>query len=506
MPEGELSVVNSDLTKCVEGLNAKQSKVSTLWDYYKGRHILRWALSRLEEVFQNQQVNFVQNWSAVVVESMLERIELARFDMDEEAKTKKLSEMFTEKEGFLEAHAVHEEVLVVGEGFLVAGTGADGDVELYQTDAANMFAQYDPERPREMVFASKWWVVDDGVRLNIYYPDRIDYYHKKGKQEAGTKVGSKGWVPYVSDATGDGSLTHDFPGIPVFHFRRDRKLSPEILNVIPIQDAINKLLADMMVASEFAAFPQRWIISQAENDGKVPYGSYSTLEIPAGDGESQGSAAGSFPAADLGNFLKAVESKAHAIGIISRTPKHYFLAQGGTPSGEALIAMEAPLVKKVNKVIANMIPTWRRVAQFLLESTDDKVTPVFLEAATSLPVTVSGTRKTDVEAGIPLITTLKRAGWTEDEIEAMKADTQSPDTQEGTTDAPQSPVTSPKEGQTLAAQAAGQEAQVAAQAVAIKDSLAQALEAITVAQVDKLVTSGALDRLRKPKDEPAAGK
>jgi adenylate cyclase len=45
----------------------------------------------------------------------------------------------------------------------------------------------------------------------------------------------------------------------------------------------------------------------------------------------------------LANALTAIDKMASTIAIITRTPKHYFYSQGGDPSSEALIAMEAPL-------------------------------------------------------------------------------------------------------------------------------------------------------------------
>ena len=34
--------------------------------------------------------------------------------------------------------------------------------------------------------------------------------------------------------------------------------------MIPLQNAINKLVTDLMVAAEYGAFMQRWIISNAD--------------------------------------------------------------------------------------------------------------------------------------------------------------------------------------------------------------------------------------------------
>jgi hypothetical protein len=70
------------------------------------------------------------------------------------------------------------------------------------------------------------------------------------------------------------------------------------------------------------------------------------MDLAAGDAGTQPTSAGAFPAADLSNFLTAMDKLAASISAITSTPKHYFFDQGGQLSGEALIALEAPLNKK----------------------------------------------------------------------------------------------------------------------------------------------------------------
>ena len=121
------------------------------------------------------------------------------------------------------------------------------------------------------------------------------------------------------------------------------------------------------------------------------------------------------------------DSISAAIGIISRTPKHYFYSQGGDPSGEALIALEAPLNKKCMRHIARFTPTWQEVAAFLLhlsgkETKVTEIVPVFEEPATVQPLTQAQVRQFDVTSGIPLTTSVRREGWTEAEIKQMEED------------------------------------------------------------------------------------
>jgi hypothetical protein len=215
--------------------------------------------------------------------------------------------------------------------------------------------------------------------------------------------------------------------VPVFHLRRERRaIRSELGNATTPQDAINKLLADMMVAAEFGAFRQRYIISQVD-PGRLKNAPNEIWALPAGDGAGQATSVGEFTQADLGVYLSAIDKLATSIAIITRTPKHYLFGQGGVPSGEALIAMEAPLNRKVQGYIERFTAVWREVATFLLrlaglDVDPMTITPVWQPVETVQPLTESIIRQNAVAAGVPLVTQLRREGWTTAELEQMAVD------------------------------------------------------------------------------------
>jgi hypothetical protein len=218
-----------------------------------------------------------------------------------------------------------------------------------------------------------------------------------------------------------------YSAIPVFHFKRERRvISSELANVIEPQNAINKLLSDMMIAAEYGAFPQRYIISQA-SPGKFKNAPNLIWDIPGSDGEGQPTAVGQFASTELSNYLEAIDKWTTAIAIISRTPKHYFFGQGGDPSGEALIAMEAPLNHKAQKYITRWTATWSELAQFMMQVAgmgviaDDAIIPIFEEPETVQPYTQALIRKESVAAGIPLMWQMEQEGYTEQELDDLEA-------------------------------------------------------------------------------------
>jgi hypothetical protein len=89
--------------------------------------------------------------------------------------------------------------------------------------------------------------------------------------------------------------------------------------------------------------------------------------------------------------------------------------------------MEAPLNKKAKDRIERFEPVWKQAVAFALmisgRQVDPKeIIPVWESVATIQPRTQSEIRLFDVQAGIPLITSLRREGWTDEEIDQMIQD------------------------------------------------------------------------------------
>lgn len=426
--------MQTDLELAFNTLSAKQDKYNRLFSYYDGDQPLVYSTKRLQEAFNKLDARFIENWMAVVIDAVQDRLELLRFHYgdsktdDEQQKTKndqiaaRLNELFTITELEIDSFDVHLASLVTGEGYVICWPNEDGEPDAYYNDPRMAHLFYEADNPKRKRFGCKWWVDDDSkLRLTLYYPDRLEYYISSAKYDQ--VKNTKGF----NSVEGMPQADNPYGEVPIFHFRRERrKICSEIEKVTDLQDAINKLLADMMVAAEFGAFPQRWVISQADV-GTLKNAANEIWGLPAGDGESQGTQVGQFNAAELANYYNTIDKLATAIGIITRTPKHFFFSQSGDPSGEALIAMEAPLNDKAGAYIKRFKPVWRDVGAFLLKLDGQEVDPaqltsIFDEPNTIQPYTQSLIRKTNVEAGIPLKTVLRQEGWAEADIQQMDND------------------------------------------------------------------------------------
>jgi len=409
----------TDLKLVFDALTAKRSTYEKLWRYYEGDQPLVYSTERLQAVFSRIDTHFSQNWCAVVIDAILDRLLLERFDVgDNQQVTETLNTLWQQTGMDLDDYDAHLAMLVTGEAFVIVWPDADGAVQAYYNDPRLCHVVYDPENPRNAMFAGKWWVGQEGnLLLTLYYPDRLEYYASRQKSDQVTSAAALKQTDVQPNPYG---------AIPVFHLRRERrKTLSELANVIPSQDAINKLMSDMMVAAEFGAFRQRYVIANADV-GRLKNAPNEIWAVPAGDGIGQATQVGEFSQTELTNYLTAMDKLASAIAAITRTPKHYFVNQGGDPSGEALVAMEAPLNKKATMYAERVTPVWREAAAFLLRVSGvtverGTITPVFAAVETIQPRMEADITLTNTQAGIPLRVSLSRQGWNDQELAELDA-------------------------------------------------------------------------------------
>lgn len=412
----------SDLERAFEALQAKQEGLNKLFAYYDGDQPLTYTATRLKDIFKHLDAYFAENWCSVVVDSTRDRINLREVQIKNTIAAKAWKEIWERTELSLESDETHEAALVAGEAYVIVWKDDNGQVDAYANDPRLCHMFYDAQFPRKKRFAAKWFVDDDGkIRLTLYYADRLEYYISSVKAENVTSVAAFRKMPKPK-------ADNPFGEIPVFHFRlAQRKTKSDLKNVIAPQNGINKLLTDMMVTAEYLAFPQRYIISNADTKGKVRNAPNEILDLPAGDGLGQQTQAGQFPAAELKNYLDAIDNLAMTISSITRTPKHYFFSIGSNLSGEALIAMEAPLNKKAQDRVDRFIPVWKQVVLFMLRAAGQEVKPeeveiVFDRPETIQPRTQAETRQMNVNAGMPLKTVLRDEGRSDDYIQQVEKD------------------------------------------------------------------------------------
>lgn len=411
----------SDAGRAIAALSAKQGPYTTYYDYYSGDHPQVYTNKKLAELFRGIDIAFNENWCAVVVDATADRLQLIGAELRTQRAQRALDNLWRNLALDVEADDIHLATLIAGEAYLIAGHFGDDGPDAYFNDPRLCHVFYRPDQPKIKRYAAKWWYDEqiDRIQLTLYYPDRFEYYTAvtAGNQaQAGTRF----------ELSNTAANPHA-PTIPVFHFRTSRAAQSELANAVPLQVAINKLVNDLIITAEYGAFKQRWIISQTDTLDQLRNAPNEIWSLPAGDGIGQNTTVGQFDADDLRPFLDSIDHFAAAMATITRTPKHLFFRQAANISGEALITMENPLQRKVRKLTDRFTPEWRNALAFLLQLDGQRVTaadirPVFESASTIQPLTLAQTRSTNRAAGIPIVTQLRREGWSDAELAQLAAD------------------------------------------------------------------------------------
>lgn len=332
-------------------------------NYYDGLHRLLFADQRFKTTFGDLFEAFADNLCPAVVDAVVDRLVLQGFDgTDGEA----VLELFPAQSPSGQARRfrrlvseVHLDAVRLGDEFVMVWPDVAGQPVFWPQLSETIAIEYDTLVPGKIKRAAKVWLPTGTKRwrVNLYYPDRIERFISRELNDRPDTSTASNFVEYEDpNPLAPGAVVANPWGrVPIGHFAHKAPTGgfgqSELSPAVPIQDALNKSVADMLVGSEFTAFPQRYGIGV----GKIldPTTGREVLPFKAGV-ESLWTIAnpnaqfGQFPAADLEKVLAVVNDFRVEMGRTTGTPLHYFQVQGGNPpAGVALDRLESRLVKKV---------------------------------------------------------------------------------------------------------------------------------------------------------------
>jgi hypothetical protein len=432
--------------------------------YYLGDHRLLFATARFRSVFGAMFQALADNLCPAVVDSVADRLELLAFtstaatqneDTSGEAARLAVSDapaaaamrVWQENRMDLRATEVHREALLSGDGYaLVWPDDVSQEPLIWPQKSHEIAVRYSNEKPGELDLAAKMWRRPDSkLQMNLYYPDRIEKYESKstlrsGGNELPVSYSAAHFQPVgaldvpVPDSFEPAAATvpNPFGRVPVFHFPNRRLYAygiSELLDVIPLQDALNKTICDMLVAQEFSAYRQRWVtgleVEVDESTGRPkspPFEHGADRIFAASDPETK---FGEFQAADLTQFIEVQESFRSEIARVSGTPLHYlFITRGDFPSGEAMKSAEARFTRKLKDRQAAFGNVWEDVLAFALRITGDmdaetRLSAVWDDAAPTSEKDRAETLILKKNLGVSRSVLLRELGYTDQQIDLI---------------------------------------------------------------------------------------
>ncbi|GAA3136587.1 hypothetical protein GCM10010466_29250 [Planomonospora alba] len=320
-----------------------QSAESAKYDnYYEGKHPLAFAQVKFKEAFGGLfEGQWADNFCALVVDSVAERLGVEGFRLTEDPKADRDAWDIWQRSGMdAESDATHTDVLVESRAFVHVWADADGYPVLTPYSAHEAAVAYVPGR-RKLRRMGLTRQVDEWGTEHVALMTPKSVYTTTRPQ------GSEKWA--------DGKLAPNplgvVPIVPINNRPRLRgEPMSELHRIIPLQNAVNKVMMDALVASEMGSFPMRWVtgLELDEVDGRKEPPPFKVALDKMLHSEDPNTKFGQFETVDLGNYVRLIDALTTHIASVSRIPTHYFLLQAGQPpSGESIKSAEAGLVAKV---------------------------------------------------------------------------------------------------------------------------------------------------------------
>lgn len=338
------------------------------WDaYYEGEHASHFQQPKYQRAFGKMLDTFADNFCSLIVDAVAERLKVEGFRMTEDpAADSEAWAIWQRNDMDAGSSTAMIEALIAGRAYATVWGDADGQPVIALDDAAEMTCFYDPAISRTVPQrAFKRWQDEWGTwHGRLWTPD------SSLRLAGDAKSGSWRTVDGVPNPLGI---------VPVVELLNRPRLrmdaESELELVAPIQDAINKVVRDALVASEYAAYPQRWVTGLEIDDDEEgqpkppPFDPALDRMFQAEDSDVK---FGQFQAADLSNYVRLVDMLVQHLATVSRVPFHYFLINGGqAPSGEAIQSAEAGLVAKVKDRQVHFGNSWERVMRLAFRVLDD---------------------------------------------------------------------------------------------------------------------------------------
>lgn len=427
-------ILSPDIKKALERFKERSTAYAKAEQYYRGQHNLAYATDKFENAFGKLFREFAMNLCPAIVDAVRDKLVVTEFRVEEGEGSiaDEAWKIWQANRMGIRSGEIHKEAARSGDAYAIVWVNPEGRVTIYPNKAATCTVFYDDENPGKILWAAKLWKREDKQhRLNLFYQDRIERYitRRTKKDDRTSSI-----VPEAKEfELFEEPIKNPYGIVPVFHFANNGDIGAfgisELTNAIPVQDALNKSVLDMMVAMEFAAYRQRWaagIEIDYDDDGK-PIAPFKAGISHLWMTENPEAKFGDFQAADLEKFLKVKESFRVDIACVTGTPIYYFMQTSGDfPSGEALRKAETRFVNKIRDRQESFGAVWEDVMAFALKiEQKGTVSRLFTEWEDPAPLSEREELENLIlkaDIGVTDETLLMEAGYGQDEIAKMIAE------------------------------------------------------------------------------------
>ncbi|MCA1569320.1 MAG: phage portal protein [Chloroflexi bacterium] len=423
-------------------LTSRRGMIQRFDDYYDGKHKLMFAGEKFREAFGGLFRELADNWMRVVVSAVEQRMNVVGFRFGEEIEADEDASAIWQRNNFdAESQLINTDALVTGYAYALVWVDDQERPKITGESPYQCIVAHKAGDRRERAAGLKQWIDDDGFGYAfVYTPDGIWRFRSDAPRRGRTGEWSptamaNTWSAFSPDD--EEFLANPTGTVPLVPFYNEPRLSKpgighsELANVIPIQDAINKHCADLLIAGEFGSFRQRWAtgleLDRDEAGNKVnPF-----RNVPGGiwadENTDPPATFGEFGETNLKNIVEAIGMWVQHLASQSSTPPHYLNPGADRLSGSSIKAAETGLVAKTKRKFRYFGESYEEVMRLAFAMIGDERAEVAdaetvwadPESRTESEHVDSLVKKKDLE--VPWQQLMEDAGYTPPQIARMRA-------------------------------------------------------------------------------------
>jgi hypothetical protein len=419
---------------------------------YENRQPLTMLPPEVLEACGNRLPELRVGFCQLAVDLIEERLNIEGFRLPDEApgSSKIWNEIWQPNQLDEYSQQAHLESLIHGNCNLLVWSGADGRPRITVESARQSLVWTMPGNPHRIAGIKRWLHHDGRARCTLFLPDVIYKFESPNRISLDPYLGEaqlfsaySGYSPYgewwdFSAIPSTGWILRDDPipnalgVVPLIPLRNRPRLlswgSSELIPVLPLVSAVNKLATDMMVASEFHATPRRWVTgieiqTDAEGNAVDPFPGTKGRNWMAENPETR---FGMFEGSSMSNFTDAILALTNQIGALMSIPPHLLGVSREPASADAIRSSEIGLVTKVRRKQRALGLGWEECMRLALSILEGYRRPgiQMLETIWSSPESRGVAAEADAagklaQMGIPLPQVAEDFGYSPQEIERM---------------------------------------------------------------------------------------
>lgn len=370
------------LTGC---LARDQARMVLMDRYYRGDHPLPFVPRKLKAEFRAMLARSKSNFMRIVVDAPAERLRLQGFrPRDAEKADEGIWSWWLDNHMNVDSNIAITDAIKMARSYIsVWRYKGDDDATVQVEDPRGTFVEYDPLRRHRRVAGLRVWNDEwtNKVRADVWLSDACYQFVGEKNTYRASKLWPPVWQP--GDIIDDGEVRYvdtvsredpapdlsmwcaqwtelgvvpnpygEIPIVPLVNRQSTtgRDGESEIDDVYATQDRINAGLFNRDLAAWTTAYRQKWAtgleIPEDPDTGEAVEPFQAAIDR-LWTSEDPTTKFGSFEATAPAQFIDPIEQDVKHVAVQTRTPRHYLVESGQTPSGDSIKSAESGLVAKV---------------------------------------------------------------------------------------------------------------------------------------------------------------